>query len=129
MITDPSGSETKDMKDRAATHNIILGIAALQFPLHVYSIFTLRSLNESLLISGSAEQEWGFGQIVAVILLGTNLVTLVNGFQGMLSSFCWAKFHSPEPLAQWITDIKAYNQTIDSGRKVKPKSKLMRVHR
>jgi hypothetical protein len=62
---------------------MVLFVAAMQYPLHLYSIFTLRASNESLLASGTTEQQWGFGQIVAVILLGTNLVVLVNGLQGL----------------------------------------------
>jgi hypothetical protein len=61
---------------------IVLNVAAFQFPLHVYSIFALRASNEALLSSGITEQQWGFGQIVAMILLGTNIVVLVNGIQG-----------------------------------------------
>jgi hypothetical protein len=61
---------------------MVLTVAAFQFPLHVYSIFALRASNEALLSSGAPEQQWGFGQIVAIILLGTNIVVLVNGIQG-----------------------------------------------
>jgi hypothetical protein len=61
---------------------MVLTVAAFQFPLHVYSIFALRGSNEALLSGGITEQQWGFGQIVAMILLGTNIVVLVNGIQG-----------------------------------------------
>lgn len=63
---------------------LVLICAALQFPLHVYSIFTLRANNEGLLSAGSTEREWGFGQIVAMMLLAPNIMTLVTGFQGHL---------------------------------------------
>jgi hypothetical protein len=40
-----------------------LNVAALKFPLHVYSVFALRTSNEGLLSSGSSEKEWGFSQV------------------------------------------------------------------
>ncbi|KAH8759550.1 hypothetical protein F5882DRAFT_417108 [Hyaloscypha sp. PMI_1271] len=81
MFFDPPRDQAEGKANRAKFHNIILGIAALQFPLHVYSMFTLHSSNNNLLTGGSSEQEWGFGQIMAVMLLATNLVVLVNGYQ------------------------------------------------
>jgi hypothetical protein len=71
----------------------VLNVAALQFPLHVYSIFTLRSSNEPLLSSGGTERQWGFGQIVAMVLLANNVIILLNGIQGgnyLCSSFSQA---------------------------------------
>jgi hypothetical protein len=63
----------------------VLLFAAVQGPFHAYTIFTLRKDNEALLTSGFTEQQWGFGQTVAMILLGTNIIVLVNGIQG---TFC-----------------------------------------
>jgi hypothetical protein len=60
-------------------------VAALQSPFHASCIFTLRKENEALLTSGIMEQQWGFGQTVAMIFLGTNIIVLVNGIQGV---FC-----------------------------------------
>ncbi|KAH8768762.1 hypothetical protein BGZ57DRAFT_898373 [Hyaloscypha finlandica] len=57
----------------------ILAIAMLQCPLHIYSIFALRASNEHYLEGGS-EKEWGLGQIAAVVLLGGNILQLVDGF-------------------------------------------------
>jgi len=70
---------------RRAVARDVLSFAAIQGPFHAYAIFTLRKDNEALLTSGIAEQQWGFGQIVAMILLGTNIVALVNGIQGKFS--------------------------------------------
>lgn len=42
----------------------------------------MRAMNESHLVQGSMEQDWGFGQVVAVILLGNNIVML---FEGIMS--------------------------------------------
>ena len=60
----------------------VLVIAMLQFPLHTYSVIALRIANEKLLKSGNVEQQWGFGQVAAILLLGGNLVVLLNHFQG-----------------------------------------------
>jgi hypothetical protein len=60
----------------------VLLVAAAQGPLHAYSIFALRSSNEAFLTSGATEQQWGLGQTVPMILLGTNITALMNGIQG-----------------------------------------------
>lgn len=70
------------IKSQTGKETMALGIAALQFPLHLYSVFTLRASNEHLLNSGNTEQQWGFGQIVAVVILGQNLTVLLNGISG-----------------------------------------------
>jgi hypothetical protein len=57
-------------------------IAMMQCPLHIYSIFALRASNERFLGDGGSEQEWGFGQIAAVILLGGNILHFVDGIAG-----------------------------------------------
>lgn len=54
----------------------------LQCPLHIYSIFALRAANEQLLEGGTTEKEWGFGQIAAVVLLGGNILQIVDGVFG-----------------------------------------------
>jgi hypothetical protein len=65
------------------TQNFILRIAMLQCPLHIYSIFALRASNERYLEGGSAESEWVFGQIAAMVLLGGNILQIVDGIAGM----------------------------------------------
>jgi hypothetical protein len=64
----------------------LLSIAMLQSPLHIYSIFALRASNERYLEEGSSEREWGFGQIVAMVLLGGNILQVVDGVAGMFCS-------------------------------------------
>jgi hypothetical protein len=59
--------------------NFIIGVATLQCPLHIYSIFTLRATNEQYLDAGGAERNWGFGQIVAIVLLGANILPIADG--------------------------------------------------
>jgi hypothetical protein len=66
--------------------NIVVGVALLQCPLHIYSIFALRSSNEKYLEAGSAERDWGFGQIVAMVLLGANILSIADGITGKLIS-------------------------------------------
>jgi hypothetical protein len=67
--------------------------AALMGPIHAYSIFSLRRYNETFLTSGITEQQWGFGQTVSMILLGTNVIVLVNGIQGEFSCALTSLFH------------------------------------
>jgi hypothetical protein len=52
--------------------------------LHIYSIFALRTSNEQYLETGSAEKDWGFGQIVAMVLLAANILPVVDGVAGSL---------------------------------------------
>ena len=61
-----------------------LNTGVLQFPLHLYNIFALRASNESFLTSGTTEQQWGFGQIVALVIVGNNIVLLANATQEYL---------------------------------------------
>lgn len=50
---------------------------ALMFYLrHISSLYDLRKANEPFLVQGNTEQDWGFGQVAAVALLGNN-VTMV----------------------------------------------------
>ncbi|KAH8769374.1 hypothetical protein F5882DRAFT_508932 [Hyaloscypha sp. PMI_1271] len=55
----------------------LLFMAYLLYPTHMRSIITLRTANESLLTSGNTEQEWGFGQVSAIILLAPNLAGIL----------------------------------------------------
>ncbi|KAK8124261.1 uncharacterized protein PG998_000020 [Apiospora kogelbergensis] len=50
----------------------ILTLALAQYPVHGYMVYALRASNEKFL-SGSSENEWGFGQIVAMTLVGSTL--------------------------------------------------------
>jgi len=61
--------------------HILLLLAATQLPVHLYSIFSLRSANEYLLSDGDSEMQWGFGQVVAMVLLGVNVAGLVDAFK------------------------------------------------
>jgi hypothetical protein len=86
-VTAPTFAEDPDGKQISA-----LFIAFLQYPVHMYSVFALRAVNESHLIQGNTEQDWGFGQVAAVILLGTNVVMLVDGILSTYTVVCGSAF-------------------------------------
>ncbi|KAH3973040.1 hypothetical protein HBH52_147430 [Parastagonospora nodorum] len=66
------------------TENQILSLALLQCPLHIYSIFALRASNERYLDGGVSGSDWGFGQIVAIVLLGANFLSIADGITGYI---------------------------------------------
>lgn len=61
---------------------LIVGLAMLQYPLHLYFVIALRASNESLL-AGDSENAWGFGQIVALVLSAASLVECAKAISGM----------------------------------------------
>ena len=67
----------------AGTSLQVLTLALLQYPLHLYSVFALRVSNEHLL-SGQSENAWGFGQIVALIMLAQTFIQCFRGVKGTL---------------------------------------------
>ena len=62
----------------------IIFIGALQFILHLYSLVALRTSNEKLLNNTALENEWGFGQVIAIIMLAATLIECAKGFEGKL---------------------------------------------
>jgi hypothetical protein len=58
-----------------------LTYAAMQFPLHLWSMIALRVTNQQLLADHS-EDMWGFGQIIAVIMLAGILIECFKGVKG-----------------------------------------------
>ncbi|KAH3917997.1 hypothetical protein HBI56_177680 [Parastagonospora nodorum] len=62
----------------------ILSLALLQCPLHIYSIFALRASNERYLDGGVSGSDWGFGQTVAMVLLGANFLSIADGITGYI---------------------------------------------
>lgn len=75
----PRGMPPVFVEDPNGKQITALLIAILQYPVHIYFVYTLRAANENHLTLGNTEQDWGFGQVVAVILLGSNLVMVVDG--------------------------------------------------
>lgn len=63
---------------------MVLSVALLQCPLHGYILFALRASNEDYL-SGESENVWGFGQIVALVLLTSVAVECIRATVGEVS--------------------------------------------
>lgn len=61
----------------------IVAVALLQYPLHLYMVVTMRTANKGAL-GGDSEDSWGFGQIVALTMLG---FTISKCVEGMWSTF------------------------------------------
>ena len=63
----------------------IVTTGTLQFLLHVYTLAALRISNEPLLDNAALENEWGFGQVVAMMMLAATLLECARGFEGKLT--------------------------------------------
>ena len=60
---------------------IILLYGVLQFVLHVYTLVALRVSNQRLLDS-SLEDQWGFAQVLALVMLGSTLLECARSLEG-----------------------------------------------
>ena len=61
---------------------LLVATALLQYPLHLYMVITLRKSNKRAHGDGDSEDTWGFGQVVALILVIPVLKTCVEGYIG-----------------------------------------------
>jgi len=61
-----------------------------QYPLHLYMVLTMRHWNRELL-TGDPEDAWGFGQIVALILLVPTILMCSQAFlsKNSLTELIW----------------------------------------
>lgn len=59
----------------------IVSIALVQYPLHLYMVIAMRASNEGQ-IYGDSEDDWGFGQIVALVLALASVFECVKGVLG-----------------------------------------------
>ena len=50
--------------------------------LNMYTLLTLRISNEPLLDNTALENEWGFGQVVAMLMLAATLLECARSFEG-----------------------------------------------
>ena len=77
---------------RLSWQSWIVYIGTLQFVLHVYILVTLRVSNQPLLDS-SLEDQWGFAQILALVMLGSTLLECARSLEGenSLSSFRFSR--------------------------------------
>lgn len=62
---------------------MILAVALAQYPVHVYTLFALRKSNEAYL-SGDSGNQWGFGQVVALVLVAS---VLLECFRAIIGTF------------------------------------------
>lgn len=70
---------------------IVLVLAMLQYPLHIYMIFALRAGNEHRL-NGDPENYWGFGQIVALVLLASSVLQGLRAILGGFHALPWSLY-------------------------------------
>jgi heme/copper-type cytochrome/quinol oxidase subunit 4 len=73
-----------DTKKHVFRRFSIIQLSAIQYPIHLYMIITMRESNANLL-EGNSENEWGFAQIVALVLLASTLIECVRGVKGTYS--------------------------------------------
>lgn len=64
----------------------VLSLAIVQYPVHGYMLFALRHSNEAYL-SGDSESSWGFGQVVALVLVAA---TIMDCVRSIISKCCTA---------------------------------------
>lgn len=71
---------------------IILG--TLQYTLHVYILVALRVSNQPLLDNLALEEQWGFGQVIAIIMLVATLLECAKGLEGkLIVIFSYSRTH------------------------------------
>jgi hypothetical protein len=75
----------KKKKRKVSDPLMLLYAAYFLYPVHTQAIISLRTANESLLTSGHTEQEWGFGQVSAIMLLTPNLAGILVAVKGTSS--------------------------------------------
>jgi hypothetical protein len=59
----------------------VLILALLQYPLHIYFMVVVRTANMDRLDGEESENDWRFGQTVAVLLLIVTLKEVIRGFK------------------------------------------------
>lgn len=62
---------------------VVIVAAMMQYPLHCYMLLALRNSNQ-LYLSGESENTWGFGQVVALVLLGSTILKCIQAFTGII---------------------------------------------
>ncbi|KUL84429.1 hypothetical protein ZTR_08799 [Talaromyces verruculosus] len=74
---------------------LLLLLATFQYAIHIYMIFAMRAANEHHL-KGDSENSWGFGQVVAMVLLGSSVL---QGLRAMIDYHKTTKEKSLDRLA------------------------------
>ena len=67
---------------RVFWQRMVIIAGALQFILHFYFVIALRISNQELLNNAALEEQWGFGQILALIMLGATLLECAKALEG-----------------------------------------------
>ncbi|RSL48803.1 hypothetical protein CEP54_012731 [Fusarium duplospermum] len=65
---------------------VLVPLAMLQYPLHLYMAIAIRKDNDRFLEGGS-ENDWGFGQIVALVLCAATCIECIRGVSGKRDLF------------------------------------------
>ena len=78
--------QSRMLGERDEAQKTVTIMGSLQFVLHVYTAIALRISNQSLLDNPSLEEQWGFGQILAVVMLGATVVQCGTCLEGMYNS-------------------------------------------
>ena len=80
---------------------LVVLVALVQYPLHLYSTIALRLSNESLL-EGDSENSWGFGQVSALVLVANTLIQCGTAYHKVVSGGSRkrgvVKWRDPSPL-------------------------------
>lgn len=59
-------------------------ISVPQFILHVYILVALRTANQPLLDNAALEDQWGIGQVIAIMMLVATLLECCKSVEGEL---------------------------------------------
>ncbi len=62
----------------------IIYVGILQFILHVYILVALRTANQPLLDNAALEDQWGFAQVIAIMMLVATLLECAKSVEGEL---------------------------------------------
>ncbi len=73
---------TEQKKEIAVMYPLVF-----QYPLHLYMVLTMRRWNSGLL-DGDSEDAWGFGQIVALVLLAPTLLMCIQAIFSRSRRLC-----------------------------------------
>ncbi len=59
----------------------LIAMTMLQYLLHLYMVIALWVLNQGLL-EGELENTWGFGQVAALVMVGSTVIECMRGIRG-----------------------------------------------
>lgn len=76
-------ASTKIIYERQATYYefLVVHYALIQYPLHLYMVVAMRASNEGK-VGNNSENEWGFGQVVALVLASNTVLECIHGITG-----------------------------------------------